>query len=552
VRPTASPLAVLAVLAVLLPAPAAATAEGSARDPLALGDRQVEVIDYDAGATLVVGELMQPYPTERRGRIYLPEPAAGAALAAPVVLLLHGRHPTCSTGGLEIWLHPCPETVATTDIRSHTGYDDLGRNLASHGYLVVSISANGINTFDITSAVRGAGTEERAQIVAKTLDLLAAWHTGPGPGDVGRRLVGRVDLSRIGLVGHSRGGDGVTEFIAANRTRTDGPRYPGLRAVLALAGTDFKDHVPTGVHFATLLPLCDGDVADQQGADAYERGRFADPDTPFARHQFAVEGANHNWFNTVWEADTPDDNRDVAGACADDAPTRLSAAAQRRVGVALIGAFLRTAVGGEAGFEDLLTGRVGLADAVVRTTALAPAADRVLLLEPRDDEVIRTSGGASASRCRGRGGDANRASPRPCPTTPNRSIAEQVTLAWEGPGTMAVDLGAPVDMSAFDELTLRAAVNHTVAANDGVAEQDLDVVLVDAAGRRAAAPLAGRGPALRPAADSTLRHVILGGIRVPMEELDAVDLTRVVRVELIVGERTPTGSIQLAELAVQR
>jgi hypothetical protein len=542
-------LATALVAALAGPFIPAAIATPSAADPMAPGPQAVTRVEYDAGSTLVTGELGQQYPEDLRGRLYVPDGVGAHA----VVLLLHGRHNTCRYIALESLGSPCPETPVTTSVRSYQGYDDLGDSLASHGYLVASVNANGINTYDSTSAIEGAGAQERAQLLAKTLDLLSAWNAGAGPGEVGTRLVGRVDLSRIGLMGHSRGGEGVTEFIAYNRVRTDGPRYPGLRAVLALAATDFRNQVPTGVHIGVLLPLCDGDVSDLQGAQSYDRARFTEPATAFARHQWAVEGANHNFFNSIW---TGDDNSDTTGACADAAPTRLQPQGQRRVGLALMGSFLRRYVGGETAFDDLLTGAaplegaacpdgIGPCEDIVRTTSLAPAADRRMLLEPGAAQLPLTTGAAAVSSCVGGGTPA-------CPTQPNRSFVRQLTLTWDGPGTVALALPAPTDISSYDAVTFRTAVNHTDSKNTGVTAQDLDVVVVDADGVRASVRAGGHGPSLRSAAASTVRHVILGGVWLPLTEFTGIDLTRVVRLELQVGQRRPKGSIQLAEIALQR
>ena len=100
-------------------------------------------------------------------------------------------------------------------------------------------------------------------------------------------------------MGHSRGGEGVTAFIDYNRTRPEtldplsgnpdaGPRYPGLRAVFALAPIDAADQAPTGVHFATLLPYCDGDVSTLAGNEAYERTIKGD-----VKYRFVIDAATY-------------------------------------------------------------------------------------------------------------------------------------------------------------------------------------------------------------------------------------------------------------------
>src|SRR5258706_6022691 len=64
----------------------------------------------------------------------------------PIVIYLHGRHSTCFTGGSSFLEWPC--AAGHQPILSFRGYDYSADQLASNGYFVVSISANGINARD--------------------------------------------------------------------------------------------------------------------------------------------------------------------------------------------------------------------------------------------------------------------------------------------------------------------------------------------------------------------------------------------------------------------
>ncbi len=127
-------------------------------------------------------------------------------------------------------------------------------------------------------------------------------------------------MTRIGLMGHSRGGDAVTSFIDYNRIRTDGPRYP-LRGVIALAPVDYERKAPYGMPYMSILPFCDGDVSNLQGARFFERSQYINGDDPFPRIQSSQLGAIHNWYNTVWYAD--------GGATARPTTTRPAATPRR-------------------------------------------------------------------------------------------------------------------------------------------------------------------------------------------------------------------------------
>lgn len=538
------------------------TAAAAVPDPMAFGPDVVNRVDYDAGAALV-GMPGAIYPQELEGSIHFP---VGAPGKLPVIVFLHGRHSSCAYLGTQFLGYPCPDTSATASVDSYKGYDYMAENLASHGYLVMSIDANGINTYD--TANTDAGAIARAQTIAKSLDLLAAWDAKAGPGAVDTNLVGRVDMTRIGLMGHSRGGEGVTQFIAYNRTRPaavdpsvgpdSGPRYPGLKAVFALAPIDKAAQTPTGVALAELLPYCDGDVSDLSGSRAFERTKSdAAP-----RVQYGVNGADHNYFNSIWTGDDNSTTTDGACAKAKQGNVRLSKDAQKRVGLVLMPAFLRRFVGPEPAFDPYVTGEAPLpeaacpetplaCDAEVQVSYVAPAAERHLILGPAASGV----GPATASGLKVLAACTPSSSGSGCPAgglpaAVDRSTTPQLTLAWDDPATLTIPLHGPdADASPFATLTLRAAAVYSDPRNTAGVSQDFEVTLVDSVGHRAtvhAEPYA-RG-ALIPSLGTEQREMVLGGIRIPLAQFAGVDLSALDRIELgFAGQ----GSIDLADVTWQ-
>ncbi|HEU0132656.1 MAG TPA: hypothetical protein VFQ85_16855 [Mycobacteriales bacterium] len=520
----------------------------TAPDPAVLGTHTVTTYEYDAGPTTVTDPSDGvPYQEELAGALYVPSGTG----PFPVLLFLHGRHDTCTYASLFDFVSPqgCPDSAVTRNIRSYRGYAYLATNLASHGYLVIAPSANAVNSWDTAGDF---GAEERAQVIARTLDKLYDWNLSAGPAPVGSALVGKVDLSRIGLMGHSRGGEAVDHFVAYNRRRTDGRRYPGLTAVFALAPTDFGSEAPYGVHYATLLPLCDGDVYDLEGSWAYDRGRFADPNETHTRAQYTLTGANHNWFNTVWDIDDYSGS-DPACDTGNAANVRLSHADQRDAGLAIMASFFRRWVGNETAFDALVKGAEALpasacpgsattCPTLVRTSYLAPAADRKLLVMP--NAVTPTATGfATYSTCTPTTGGSG------CPTNPERSIATQLTLGWTAPATLKVT--TPVDASGLAALTFRTGVNYNDARNTGTA-QDLDVLVRDSAGATATVNAGAYTASLRKPPGGADRELTLDGVWIPLSAFAGVDLAHVASVELRFGTRTASGSVQLAELGFQR
>jgi hypothetical protein len=560
---------VAAILSLTLGASAASAAQ--APSPMEPGPDVVNRVDYDAGPALV-GMPGAVYPQELEGSIHFP---IGVAGRFPILVFLHGRHSSCAYVGVQFLGYPCPDTPATASVDSYKGYDYIAQNLASHGYVVMSIDANGINTYD--TADTDAGALARAQTIAKSLDLLSDWSVSAGPGAVDTNLVGRLDFQRIGIMGHSRGGEGVTQFIAYNRTRPlsldptvgpdYGPRYPGLKAVFALAPIDKANQTPTGVPLAELLPYCDGDVSDLSGSRPFERTKS----DAFPRVQYGVNGADHNYFNTIWTGDDNSTTTDTACASSLKGNVRLSKDEQKATGLTLIAAFLRRFVGPEPAFDPYVSGAAPLpaaacprtpvpCDEEVQVSYIAPAGERHLILGPAgtnpggpapDGGSVTADGLATFAICTPSAGGTG--CPASGPAATNRSTTPQLSLVWDGPAAVTVGLkGAAANATPYSTLTMRTAPDYADTRNPPATTQDFDVVLTDTAGRKAsvaAAPYA-RG-ALVPSRGSAQREMVLGGIRIPMSAFLRVDLAHLASIRLEFGGRTARGSIDLADIAWQ-
>ena len=226
----------------------------------------------------------------------------------PLVIMLHGNHAICrSTGRGEY----CPAengrssgdisnacTDGGTTVANHLGYVYLLESMAARGYVAVSIDANALTCRNSSNAY----VAQRAQLVHEHLKQWKTFVATGAPAPLGNALVGLVDLAKIGLMGHSRGGDAVA---LVPQLLTNDP-IPGVdvESVLAVAPTDFADGKPSISNFSVLLPLCDGDVWDDRGLSAYDRIRN-DPARTKIASQILFAGANHNFFNDTW---TEDDN----------------------------------------------------------------------------------------------------------------------------------------------------------------------------------------------------------------------------------------------------
>src|SRR6185503_11741413 len=225
------------------------TAFAQIPDPGTPGPLAVTREEYNFGDTAFQPPDF-PGPLELLASIHYPTNLTGGPF--PVILLLHGRHATCFSGtGGQFLQWPC--TNNRQPIPSYKGYDYVSNVLASHGYVVVSISANGVNAVDNT--VFDLGAQARAELLQKHLDILKTFNT-TGGAPFGNKFVGKLDLSRVGTMGHSRGGEGVVSHYALNNDL--GAPY-GIKAVFPLAPVDFNRFVVNNAAVDVLLPYCDGD-----------------------------------------------------------------------------------------------------------------------------------------------------------------------------------------------------------------------------------------------------------------------------------------------------
>lgn len=615
----------LAVTATLLASVAAAPVASAADvpDPVKDGPYETKKVDYEAGTMLLTLPATPGGTTSipLRGSVTYPVKAN----SSKIIVFVHGRHSVCvgtpATGSYVCDDQTDPDGTPTrTDIKSYGGYDYMAQNLASHGYLVQSIEAN-VTNFD--NNYSDAGANARSQLIQAHLNLLFRWKYGYGPivaGDdsrtIGLKLVGKANFSDgIGFMGHSRGGDAVTDYIAYNRGLTGSQRYP-VGAVLALAPTNYTaNKTPYGTNYGMLLPACDGDVSTLQGARLFENAKYVSGGDTFAKVQFYVEGANHNYFNSTWTSDDNSNATDLGCSRQQTATTkRLTPNDQRRVGQALMNSFLRRYVGNEKKFDPLMTGEVTFPEAaapeesgtavddLVKTSYIGPASQRLDVLRPTPsvdplpdplpavdpDALTKTAQGGPLTAtdlklfnvCRpaaanGRGLPTLISNYPTCPAdNRNRATGTQFTVAWDKPASISAALGADgatKDVSKFGALDLRVAFIREDNLGDpltvggpatllnpvpdgytpGSAKQDFDVTLVDADGKTATTNAAKWGKAVQSSIGTRIPHNQLNGLRIPLEAFSGVDLTKIASVQFGFGERTAKGAIQLADVMFQ-
>jgi hypothetical protein len=560
---------------------AAANTFGQTPDPGAPGPLTVTREEYSFGDT-AFSPTDFPGPVELTASIHYPSNLPGGPY--PVVVLLHGRHATCFRSGSGLgtafleW--PCT-TVGAQPIPSYKGYDYFSQVLASHGYVVVSISANGVNAVD--NSVFDLGALARAELIQKHLDILQTFNT-TGGAPFGTRFVGKFDLTRVGTMGHSRGGEGVVRHYVLNNSL--GAPY-GIKAVFPLAPVDFSRFVVNNAPINVLLPYCDGDVADLQGVHFYDDARYNVPGDQAPKHYVLVMGANHNFYNTVWSPSSklPSSVDDfllfVTGGHSDSqcgdvrGNRRLTEAQQRGTGLAYMSAFFRTYVGGETQFTPILTG-----DAPPPPSALtndlfvsyhAPASLRLDVNRLLNDTnlTLNNLGGAVTQLgltpydlC---GGEDPQ--PRFClpdqpgarqPHTAQSARApavrglSQLRTGWNNfTGSYRNDLpGGSGNVSGFQAIQFRVSVNFTDVRNVENLAQDFRVQLTDSSGGTASVRVSNVSGALffPPGNVGPVPKVVLNTVRVPLSAFGGVNLSNVRSVQFTFDERL-AGGLLISDVA---
>jgi hypothetical protein len=219
----------------------------------------------------------------------------------PVALFAHGNHDPLEN--------------------STPGYLYLCELLASHGILAATIDVNFLNGGNFGE------NDARAIVHLEHVKQFRTWNGIPQ-----HPLQQKVDLNRILLVGHSRGGEGVGHaslFNPLSSVQPDvfspvvpldgsaglGPYRFSLSAVAAIAPTDRQYEPIAG---PTVVPdryflmhgSRDGDVFTFEGYNTYNRAHTVDLANPTVsdgklKALLWVIAANHNQFNSVWASETP-------------------------------------------------------------------------------------------------------------------------------------------------------------------------------------------------------------------------------------------------------
>ncbi len=206
----------------------------------------------------------------------------------PLALIVHGNHNMADF--------------------SDPGYAYLGELLASRGIILASIDENFLNSGLFHDPPKQQAV--RGWMLLEHLKLWKEWNQAEG-----NPFHGKVDMTRIAVMGHSRGGEAAATAAAFNHMKY-APEDANIKfdygfsikAIVAIAPADGQ-YKPAGqprwiedVSYLTLQGAHDMDVSSFDGSRQWDHVRYTQPGSWFKAEIYAYR-ANHGQFNTSWGND---------------------------------------------------------------------------------------------------------------------------------------------------------------------------------------------------------------------------------------------------------
>lgn len=464
----------------------------------------------------------------------------------PLVLVVHGNH-------------------AMGDF-SEFGYEYLGRHLASRGFITVSVDEDFLNG-SWADDYNGQEQIVRAWLLLLHLDQWRAWNADPAS-----PFHGKVDLARVALMGHSRGGEAasVAAMLASRPTAPSSTLVPwplGLRvrAVVGIAPSDGQYTSLVVLNDTDLLEIHGGHDGDARGWMGLEQFARTLPSEDGFKAALWAYRANHGQFNTVWGRS---DFGPYGGAQLNLAPL-LDPAAQQDVAKTAIGAFLEASLHDNDGYRGLfqrpMTGREWLPADIYLVRSIDGSMEPLTLTDPMlpaDGLAIAVDGFATTRSV----------------TMPMRAIhpsqgTRGVELAWDaGAGVASWTLsGLEGRLAGAGVPELHISLANGTEPDERARVLDPRIELATADGVVVALPLSRWGALPPPLTVQLSKHAVLdalGGIdlsvtspvehvlqsyAIPFSEFatanPAFRADRVTSIRVIV-DRSAAGAIWLAEVGL--
>lgn len=305
-------------------------------------------------------------------RIKYPKDSLSTQVASggpfPLVLFIHGQQGF----GVEGW----------------KGYDYLLDLLASHGFIAMSIDSN--DFLDASMASRG-------ELVREYLRRMRD-HNAPGGSSInGVSFIGKIDLSKSVIAGHSRGGEAVAAAYELQRVSPDtGYGIGGVIAIAPMQAIGRWTSEPEiilrlrDVPYLIIHGARDGDVHDFQGLRTYDRADPFEAPSNSSRQMVYIKDANHDFFNEKWITSTGE-----SAYSGDRDPSTLAPQQQQAAAKIYIRAFVEAYIHGKKEYLNYFTGVIppSVSPPISVVTSYHPAAPDRLVIDHHEesDQSLRSA-----------------------------------------------------------------------------------------------------------------------------------------------------------------
>jgi Cutinase len=402
---------------------------------------------YDLGSITVPKTDTGPTPTDTvpvRAVVRYPATSTGpdmpvASGTFPLVVIMHGN-----------------SSMQT----SYLGYNYLLDHLAGHGFIAMSIHAP-----------VGVMIQTRARTILHHIGVMAANNTAPG------LFQGHIELSKIGIAGHSRGGEAVVR--AAQINTAEGLGW-NIKSAISIAPTDYNHYGDPGVPLLVIYGSNDGDVSGEWP----NRTCFVIYDESARPRSFVfVYGGTHDRFNTEWASieASVEFNLEISPS---DIPKLISLDDHKNLAKGYVTAFYQVHLHGKDEQKEYFTTQLRpslVSSLKIHTSHQEPGALQLDNFEQMNPSINTLGGTVTTTSLPLAPGEDQ------LHTLDNHSphVTSGGAIAWnslQGVYRSKVP-AAHKDVSAFKVLSFRATQKYGSASNPANQPQDLKVGLKDLGGK---------------------------------------------------------------------
>lgn len=496
-----------------------------------------KVVEFDLGKSVIKQQYGVDVPYSMQGVLGVPEGSG----KHPLVIVLHGAHRIETEDDV-------------TNKRFDLGYEYLVKELASYGYLTLSINTNMQYLYAYGEPLK---YERLNAIYNDNLEKLQQAVEGKDVG-YGVDLTNRADLSQISIIGHSRGAQAPYSIYEDQKSKgRDDIKSMLLIAPSYTLDTDMSGiDVPTGI----ILPQLDGDVIVHDGQKFYDIFT-SDKERKSWVSLVYLFGANHNFFNEALDVDdakavtppvtdyekrlTPEDQRSFVKQYAVDFLTSVFNKPVSGVGLSA----LESATGNLYGYKVL-------------TSLNTPNSKVVWYPKDDNDAVQNLLGGENIT-------DNLQAKfvmesfvpihdPGPFNHPGMPKDLGLLSITWENKGASYTTVIPEnhSDLSDYDSLSLYTAIDPSNELNTKDQNQSFTIVVNDKNGNSDSVLIDSTAPALRyqkgyiyenPYAPYWSTYTPLNSLRVPLNYFESIDLTAVESISLVF-DQTDSGALMVRDM----